>query len=88
MALNIITKEIVRDAAIPIIIKFLDIFRKDEEILIEWTSPDAVRITILWGAIKLEKGERKIFTVKGKPGFVQTVLRDLQKKGAYKILES
>jgi hypothetical protein len=86
MAAQVISKQVAQNVIVPLIPKVLDLFRKDEVILIEWTSPDHTSVSILWGVFKYEKGERKTFTIKGKPGFVQAVLKDLNKKGAYQVL--
>jgi hypothetical protein len=86
MPSNIVTKQVAQNVIVPLIPKILDIFRKDEVIDIVWTSPDHNSFTILWGAFKYEKGERKQFTIKGKPGFVQAVLKDLNKRGVYQVL--
>ncbi|MBF0238032.1 MAG: hypothetical protein HQM12_10025 [SAR324 cluster bacterium] len=53
----------------------------DEEFKIEWTSPDYKKVELLWGLFTHEKGERKTFLIRGKQGFCQTVLRDLEAKG-------
>ncbi len=86
MVANVITKQVAQSVFVPLIPKVMDVFRKDEVIDIEWTSPDHAFVSVLWGAFKYEKGERKQLTIRGKPGFVQAVLRDLQKKGAYQVL--
>ncbi len=88
MATNLITKKVATDVAVPLMEKFLDIFRKDEEILIEWTSPNYTRTSMLWGLWETEKGERKTFRVKGKPGFVQAVLRELNDNGSTNFLNN
>ena len=87
-AANLVTKQVATNVIVPLIPKLLDVFRKDEVIDIVWTSPDHSAVSILWGAFKYESGEKKQFTIKGKPGFVQAVLKDLNKKGAYNVLSN
>ena len=85
-ATQVVTKQVAQNVIVPLIPKLLDIFRKDEVINIVWTSPDHSEISVFWGAFKYEKGEKKQFTIKGKPGFVQAVLKDLNKRGPYQVL--
>lgn len=65
---------------------FFDIFRKQQTCLIEWTSPNYMKVTVAWGFFELQKGEHRIFEIKGKPAFVKAVSRTLQSNGPTKVL--
>lgn len=71
--------------SIPVFSKIKDFLSPEETITIEWLSPNysAKEITILWGLLQLrtEKGEKKTFIVRGKPGFCAAVIEKLQQDG-------
>lgn len=71
--------------SIPVFSKIKDFFGPEETITVEWLSPDytSKEITILWGLfqLKTEKGEKRTFIVRGKPGFCAAVIEKLQQDG-------
>ncbi len=71
--------------SIPVFSKIKDFLSPEETITIEWFSPNysAKEITILWGLLQLktEKGEKKTFILRGKPGFCAAVIEKLQQDG-------
>ena len=67
---------------------FFDVFRKEQSIRIEWTSPDYFKAKFVWGLIEIEKGEHRIFELKGKPAFVKEVRRVLESRGPVKVLNT
>uniref|UniRef100_A0A831XFF7 Uncharacterized protein n=1 Tax=Geobacter metallireducens TaxID=28232 RepID=A0A831XFF7_GEOME len=66
--------------------KIADAFRPEEQLKIEWTSPDYEKISILWGLFKRERGQRMTFEIKGKPGFCAAVVRELSSTGNIQII--
>lgn len=73
---------------LPFAQRFVDMFKPDEEICIEWTSPQFERRSYLWGLFVAERGERRSFVVRGKPGFCKAVLQELQTNGTVRLLSS
>lgn len=71
--------------SIPVFSKIKDFFGAEETITVEWRSPDYIskEVTILWGLLQVttEKGERRTFIVRGKPGFCAAVIEKLQQDG-------
>lgn len=67
--------------AIPVLAKVVDIFKKDETITVEWTAPNFQRVTVCWGLITFERGERRTFVIQGKPGFCAAIIANLQENG-------
>ena len=61
--------------------RFIDFFKSEDEVRVEWTSPAYERIEVLWGLFTWEKGERRTIVIRGKPGFCAAILADLRKKG-------
>lgn len=73
--------------ALGLIDKFMDNFRADEQIILEYTSPDYERVTILWGLFEWEQGCRKTITIQGPKGFCNAVLKELESnRGMLKML--
>ena len=68
--------------------KIADAFRPEEQVKIEWTSPDYEKFSILWGLVKYERGQRMTFEIKGKPGFCAAVVRELSSTGNLQLLGS
>lgn len=64
-----------------ILARIKDFFQPEEHLKIEWTSPDYRRLSLLYGLIEYERGERRTFSVQGKPGFCAAVVRDLSTDG-------
>lgn len=71
--------------SIPVFSRFKDFFGAEETITVEWLSPDytSKQMRILWGLfqLKTEKGEKRTFIVRGKPGFCAAVIDKLQQDG-------
>jgi hypothetical protein len=67
--------------SVPLISKLFDFFKEEEEMLVEWTGPDYVKVEVLFGLLSVEKGERQTFRIRGKPGFVAAVINNLQSNG-------
>jgi hypothetical protein len=72
--------------SIPVLSRIKDLLIGTEEtITVEWLSPDytSKEMTILWGLfqLKTEKGEKRTFIVRGKPGFCAAVIEKLQQDG-------
>ncbi len=72
--------------SIPVFARIKDFLSTTEEtITIEWVSPNysSKEIAILWGLFQLrtEKGEKRTFIVRGKPGFCAAVIEKLQQDG-------
>jgi hypothetical protein len=81
-----ITAKLMHDKGIKVRIPFFtrvaDLFRPEEEIKVEWTSPDysKTNVSLFWGLIswESEKGERKTFVIQGKKGFCSAVMKNLK----------
>lgn len=72
--------------SVPLLYRFRDLLSSNEQtVRIEWVSPDYVlkKVTILWGLLEFqtEKGEKKIFVIRGKPGFCAAVIKKLEHDG-------
>jgi hypothetical protein len=67
--------------SVPLLSKVFDLFKEEEELLVEWTGPDYVKVEALFGLLSVEKGERRTLRIRGKPGFIGAVLENLQSNG-------
>lgn len=61
--------------------KIADIFRPEERLKVEWTSPDYEKRSFLWGMYFYERGERRTLMVEGKSGTCVAKLRELSASG-------
>ncbi|RCK78873.1 MAG: hypothetical protein OZSIB_1023 [Candidatus Ozemobacter sibiricus] len=71
---------------VSLLTRVLDFFRAEDEVRVEWTSPEYERVDVLWGLLRWEKGERRTIVIRGKPGFCAAVLADLQRQGQLRRL--
>ncbi len=59
----------------------------EEEIKLEWTSPNYEKVEMFGGLYRSEKGERKTIIIRGKKGFCESVVSQLSTNGNIMFLE-
>ena len=82
---DILSSAIGGSFSVPLLTRLADAFKAEEEILIEWTSPNYVKVEIFFGFVRYERGERCTFRIRGKPGFAAEAIKHLSSQGT--ILE-
>jgi hypothetical protein len=85
---NVISSLLEHALPVPLWTKFVDVFRVEEEILIEWTSPNYQKIELLGGLVLFEQGERRTLRIRGKPGFIAEALKHLSQQGTIRARKS
>lgn len=85
---NVISSLLEHAFPVPLWTKFVDVFREEEEILIEWTSPNYQKIEILGGLVLFEQGERRTFRIRGKPGFIAEAIKHFSQQGTIRARKS
>ena len=70
---------------VPVATRVLDFFRNKNEVTVEWSTGHQ-QVILFWGLITYERvAARARFIIRGKPGFIQTVIEDLKTNG---VIES
>jgi len=85
---NILSSLIEHSFPVSLWTKFVDVFRVEEEILIEWTSPEYRKIEILGGLVLFEQGERRTLRIRGKPGFIAEAIKYFSQQGTIRARKS
>lgn len=62
-------------------IRIADFFQAEEQIAVEWLSPEKKEVTLFSGLYSYEKGASETFIVRGKPGYCTAVLKELGTHG-------
>ncbi|MCB0832142.1 MAG: hypothetical protein KDC45_01630 [Bacteroidetes bacterium] len=75
-----ITPETV-EVSIPRWRRFLDFFQPEDNILVEWRSPDSEHVQLFKGLQEFEPARNATFVVRGKPAYCDYVVRELAAKG-------
>ncbi|MBL7959177.1 hypothetical protein JNL27_02955 [bacterium] len=66
---------------LPFITRLSDVFQAEEQIAVEWISPEDNRVSLFDGLYEYEQNTSETFTIRGKPGFCSAVTEELDKHG-------
>jgi hypothetical protein len=70
------------NGAVPMFVKIRDAFTSRENSVTFEYIANYQRISILGGFVVLERGERRVITVRGKPAFIEYVSQQLNAPGS------
>lgn len=68
--------------SIPFATRLTDLLQPEEQIVVEWVSPESEKVSLFAGLYEYEKNATETFTIKGKPGFCSLILSELNHHGS------
>lgn len=77
---QLITPDSVR-VSLPFVSRFADFFRTDEQIAVEWISPELKNVSLFTDLFRYDKSVIETFTIRGKPAYCAAVLTELASHG-------